>query len=870
MNRTKFIGAIILFALIVSTAPTSWAQEYAAPPRGYNARRPNVTYGDVKEFKYYSSVAERERTALVITPPGYDGARKLPVLYLLHGLGGNEGEWMASTPNEILYNLIADGKAREMILVLPNVRVRHKSVVQEPGFYSVEHFREFDAFAEELAKCLRPAIEEKYAVLTERDKQAIAGLSMGGRESLAIAVKDPSRFGYVGAFEPAPGLLPYDAEPGLFTKETLQLAEPYKDATYLLITKGSRDAVVGDWPEQYADAFRNSRTEPNFTVFDGGHEPRVWAASLYFFLQRLFGADENDSSAAPARNDGANDSNLLFAATRENFLTDAKANPEYGKITVVDGENGEPIARCLVENQPGNAWDFGLRFNLRRPAQIGEQFTLTFKARALAAQTESGLAVVRPYFEDSSAPFTKALFERVEVGREFRDYSFSFRSRTAGPAAFGIFLGDQKQEVEIGAIELRKSSGAFPNARPRRRSAVYRSDPNAAWLKDAEARIEQYRKGDLSVSVVDGSGDPVADVEVDLRETRGAFKWGTCVVARRLVDNSPDAEKYREFVKKYCEVVVFENDLKWFGFRNPRARETVFHALDWLDGQGIETRGHCLVWPSWRNSDPEWRKLSDDPDALRQAIEKRITDATSALSGRLVDWDVLNEPYDNTDIWRILGKDSFADWFKLARVGDATARLFINDYGILSAEGLDRKKQDFYYSTIKELQASNAPVGGIGMQAHFGAIPTPPERIIEIIERFSELGLPIAITEHDVDSVDEQSQAEFTRDFMTAAFSCPAVEKFLIWGFWARSHWRPNAAYFREDWTPTPAGEVWMELVGEKWRTNTSKRTDASGLVEERVFLGDYEITVKRGDEIVKTATTTVDPNGARVEIRLD
>ena len=105
---------------------------------------------------------------------------------------------------------------------------------------------------------------------------------------------------------------------------------------------------------------------------------------------------------------------------------------------------------------------------------------------------------------------------------------------------------------------------------------------------------------------------------------------------------------------------------------------------------------------------------------------------------------------------------------------------------------------------------------------------------------------------------------------MTAAFSCPAVEKFLIWGFWARSHWRPNAAYFREDWTPTPAGEVWMELVGEKWRTNTSKRTDASGLVEERVFLGDYEITVKRGDEIVKTATTTVDPNGARVEIRLD
>ena len=93
---------------------------------------------------------------------------------------------------------------------------------------------------------------------------------------------------------------------------------------------------------------------------------------------------------------------------------------------------------------------------------------------------------------------------------------------------------------------------------------------------------------------------------------------------------------------------------------------------------------------------------------------------------------------------------------------------------------------------------------------------------------------------------------------MTAAFSCPAVEKFLIWGFWARSHWRPKAAYFREDWTPTPAGEVWTELVGEKWRTN------------ESVFLGDYKITIKRGDETLKETTTTVGSEGAALEIRLD
>ncbi len=864
---SNLIALVFVAALLAPTSPTSWSQEFVSPPQGFNARRDGVQYGNVQEFKYYSSVAEQERKALVITPPGYDGSKKLPVLYLLHGLGGNEGEWMACAPNEVLYNLIADGKAREMLLVLPNVRVRHKSVVQPPPMYSIEHFREFDAFYDELTKSLRPAIEEKFAVATERNFQAIAGLSMGGRESLAIAVKDPSKFGYVGAFEPAPGLLPYNDEPGLFTKETLQLADPYKTSTYLFVTKGSRDGVVGDWPEQYADAFRNSRTEPNFTVFDGGHEPRVWSASLYFFLPHLF-SEENEDAEKPRVERKENESATLFTATRDNFLTDAYARPEIGKIEIVDDPDGKPVAKCQVENPPQNAWNFGLRFMLPRPVQAGEQFSLSFKARTIAAQTESGLAVVRPYFEQTRPPFAKSLFERVEVGRELREYSYTFNARASGEAAFGVFLGDQKQEVEISDVRLARTR-AIPQ-RPRRRATSYKSDPNAQWRKDAEARIEQYRKGDLTVAVLDAQGEPVADVDVEINETRPAFRWGTCGVARRIVDQSPDAEKYREFIKKYCGIVVFENDLKWFGWRNERNRPTIMKALDWLDEQGIETRGHCLVWPSWRNSDPEWRRLADDPDALRKTIDARITDATTALAGRLVDWDVLNEPYDNTDVWRILGKESFVDWFKLARQGDPNARLFINDYGILSAEGLDQKKQDFYFTTIQELKDAGAPIGGIGLQAHFGAIPTPPERIIEIINRFAELGLPIAITEHDVDSVDEQSQAEFTRDFMTAAFSCPAVEKFLIWGFWARSHWRPKAAYFREDWTPTPAGEVWTELVGEKWRTNETIRSNDDGVVKDRVFLGDYKITIKRGDETLKETTTTVGSEGAALEIRLD
>jgi hypothetical protein len=155
------------------------------------------------------------------------------------------------------------------------------------------------------------------------------------------------------------------------------------------------------------------------------------------------------------------------------------------------------------------------------------------------------------------------------------------------------------------------------------------------------------------------------------------------------------------------------------------------------------------------------------------------------------------------------------------------------------------------------------------MQSHFGQTATPPERLLEILDRFAELGLPISITEHDVDAADKAFQAEFTRDFLTAAFSHPAVDEILIWGFWERSHWRPESAYFAADWTPTPAGKVWQELVGETWRSNLDATSNEAGNVATRVFLGDYRITVRVGDKM-STVETTVEKNAAEpVVVRL-
>jgi len=245
-------------------------------------------YGKMQKIHYYSVVSENERAANVILPKDYDGSTPLPVLYLLHGGGGDENEWLGARPVETLGEMIAKGEASKMIVVLPNIRVRHKNATQVPAPFSPESLKEFDVFIDELQKSLMPEIEKRYCIAKDRESQAIAGLSMGGREALYIGVKLCDKFGHIGGFEPAPGVLPYPAEHGLLTKETTSLPEEYKKTTYLLITKGTRDNVVREHPRTYADVFAANGTDPHFTELEGGHEFKVWRESLKIFARHIF------------------------------------------------------------------------------------------------------------------------------------------------------------------------------------------------------------------------------------------------------------------------------------------------------------------------------------------------------------------------------------------------------------------------------------------------------------------------------------------------------------------------------------------------------------------------------------------------------
>jgi len=118
---------------------------------------------------------------------------------------------------------------------------------------------------------------------------------------------------------------------------------------------------------------------------------------------------------------------------------------------------------------------------------------------------------------------------------------------------------------------------------------------------------------------------------------------------------------------------------------------------------------------------------------------------------------------------------------------------------------------------------------------------------------FKPIGLPVQITEFDVNTPDQELQADYTRDFLIACYSHPCVTGFTMWGFWQKAHWKPDAAMYNADWTPKPNAAVWTDLVTKQWRTNITELSNGKGTITSRGHMGAYEITVTKGKKQVKS-----------------
>lgn len=253
------------------------------PPEGYDKDREGVTYPEFQKLVYYSQTAERNTKVNVLLPADYDESKQYPVLYILHGFYDTE-DWMARKKvalSRILTNLQQDGKAKEMIVVLPYIFCS-KELAYTTGM-DYENCLAYDNFINDLETDLMPFIKEKFSVAEGRENTAVTGFSMGGRESLFIGCSHPEQFGYIGAVCPAPGLAP-----GMLKPEELSFAEDVKPYV-LLISSSKADGTVGSNPDTYRKYFKKNG-EPFLThvMEKTGHDHTSVKPHLYNFMQLLF------------------------------------------------------------------------------------------------------------------------------------------------------------------------------------------------------------------------------------------------------------------------------------------------------------------------------------------------------------------------------------------------------------------------------------------------------------------------------------------------------------------------------------------------------------------------------------------------------
>jgi enterochelin esterase family protein len=264
----------------------SFVEVPGGSPAFYDSRP--VPHGDVRIVMYESKAMGMTRFLWVYTPPGYDETRvKYPVLYLLHGNGEAQNGWvMNGRANIILDNLIAEGKAQPMLAVMPQGHALQAAgvgpLVRLPGETQMYSAR----FPKDLLEDVIPLVEHKYRVTADADHRAIAGLSMGGGQALAIGLTHPDLFHYVLGYSAAVSEQFMDAEEAF--KDLLSNPVETSAKLRLLWVSCGRQDFLYQANRQFADLLKAKAVKLTYRETEGAHVWSVWRNNLNESAQLLF------------------------------------------------------------------------------------------------------------------------------------------------------------------------------------------------------------------------------------------------------------------------------------------------------------------------------------------------------------------------------------------------------------------------------------------------------------------------------------------------------------------------------------------------------------------------------------------------------
>ncbi|MFK8112028.1 MAG: endo-1,4-beta-xylanase [Rubripirellula sp.] len=554
----------------------------------------------------------------------------------------------------------------------------------------------------------------------------------------------------------------------------------------------------------------------------------------------------------------------------------------FGNFSTVQitGQTFDTATQITTQTEPPNNEAWRLQYGGRNSAVVksGNDLQLTFWARSISGPLPRINVVIQ-----NTDNFSVLMSNTIQPTPTWQQHTFNLTLPLAGPdyAIDGLQamlnVGFAPQAVEVADIAWTNLSAAgnladFPSLSPSISYEGRASDE--PWRDLADDRIDEQRKAELTVNVVDGNGSPVNGAVVSIRQTSHDFLFGSAASAfnNLLSPNSGVvSDRYQSEFTRLFNAVTIENSLKWPTYLQDVQRGQ--DAAAWAVANDLYLRGHNIIWPSrdvmptavWDQYDSllslEGTAVAEN--YLQTEVESRIQDAVTTFKDQVIEWDVVNEPFDNNDVMNVLGNPIVTDWFTQVRTWDADAIRVLNDYDIFTRNGGNTAHRTNFEFWLTQLSTAGV-IEKIGAQGHYRDGNLTDIGVLgQLIESYdTQFGLPIAVTEFDIRTGDRQLQADYLRDYATMLFSQDAIDQFILWGFWAGARQHPEAALLNDDFSVRPHGQVYEDLVFGSWWTD-QRGTSRGGQVVADVFKGDYEITVSIGDQVYETTLSDFAADGA-------
>ncbi len=389
-------------------------------------------------------------------------------------------------------------------------------------------------------------------------------------------------------------------------------------------------------------------------------------------------------------------------------------------------------------------------------------------------------------------------------------------------------------------------------------SFAFEDSENTLKKEDLEKSIVANRKGIIFLKGKPGS-------VVKIQQLKHEFWFGCAIASGVFEENSRISEKdktiYKERFLENFNSAVTENAVKWGSMERTRGNinyNTTDNILDWTEENNIPIRGHNLYWGIDQFVQKWVKELNEDE--LSEALKKRGIETAKHFKGRFVEYDLNNEMIHGNYYEDKLGDGITKNMANWVLTGDKNAKLWLNDYDILTGNRLDD-----YLAQIRKLKKQGVPIAGIGVQGHLHGEIFSREKLIDALDSLAQFRLPIRITEFNIPGQrskyykdkslkltydEELKKADEIVDYYRICFAHPAVEGILMWGFWEGQNWIKVSSLYNRDWSPTPAAKAYQKLIFEDWWTENTVTLDEKGTAEISAFYGDYKIIVG-GREII-------------------